>query len=190
MFVLLLLLFFLDLPLLNVFHLLLVGEILFEEKEDLVFVSSLHGLLESKHLITNIITNLDGLVFVLELFSAAVLEDHLALLICTLVFLAPLLVLLDLREEHQLITEMAADLEYLNELLQNMRAWPHPQLARALEWATLGPLSDARLAKELPTVVALHGVDGDLEADAANQRVLEFLMHLAVEDSLDIVAPT
>jgi len=83
---------------------------------------------------------------------------------------------------------MTADLEDLNELLQNVGARTNSELAWALERTVLLPLGDTSFAKELAAVVALHGFDRYFEADATNQRVLEFLMHLAIKDSLDVVA--
>lgn len=169
MFVLMLLLFLLYFALLNVFQFFLVGEVLLEEEKDLILVPSLHGLLQPKHLVADVVAHLDSLVFVLELLTTTVFQNHLALLVGAFVLLAPLLVLLDLGEEHQFFTEMAADLKDLDELLQDVRAGAHSQLPRTLERAALWPLSNASLAEELPAVVALHGVDGDLKADATDQ---------------------
>lgn len=83
---------------------------------------------------------------------------------------------------------MTTDLQDLDEFFQNMRAGSNSELAWALEWTALRPLGNAGLTEELPAVVTLHRVNGDLETDAADKRVLKLLMHLAIQDSLDIVA--
>ena len=83
---------------------------------------------------------------------------------------------------------MTTDLQDLDEFFQNMRAGPNSELAWALEWTALRPLGNASLTEELPAVVTLHRVNGDLEADATDKGVLEFLVHLAIQDSLYIVA--
>ena len=83
---------------------------------------------------------------------------------------------------------VALDLQDLDELLQNMRAGPYPQLAWALERTVLLPLRNAGFAEQLPAVLALHGLDRDLQADSTDHGVFKLLMHLAVHDSLDVVA--
>ena len=80
--------------------LFLVSKVLLKEKKYLILVTILHCLLESEHLVADIVTHLDCLLLVLEFFAAAVLQNHLALLVSTLVFLAPLLVLLDIGEKY------------------------------------------------------------------------------------------
>lgn len=82
---------------------------------------------------------------------------------------------------------MAGYLENLDELFQDVRAWPDSQLTWALEWAALTPFGDATFAEELPAIVALHWVYWDLQTDSANQRIFELLVHLAVEDPLDVI---
>lgn len=105
-------------------HFLLVIEVLLEEEQDFVLVSVSHGLLQAEHLVADIVTDLDSLLLVLELFSTPVLQYHLALLVCALVLLAPFLVLLNVREEHQLFAEVARNLQDLNELFQDVGARP------------------------------------------------------------------
>jgi len=165
---------------LEVLDLLLLGEVLLEEEEGLVTVGVLEHLLEAEHLVADVVAHLDLLVLVEELLAAAELEDHVALLVGALVLLAPLLVLLDVREEHKLLAKVAGDLQDLDELLQDVRAGPDAQLPGALVGAVLVPHADAVLAKQLAAVVALHRVDRDLQADAADQRVLQLLVHLPV----------
>ena len=75
----------------------------------------------------------------------------------------------------------------MNELFEDVRARPHPQLARALERAVLLPLGDAGLAEQVPTVLALHRINRNLQANAAPHRVAELAVHLAVDDSRDVV---
>lgn len=124
----------------------------------------------------------------LEFLPPTELEDHLTLLICAFVFFAPLFVVFNPREEHQLITVVTGDLQNLDELLQDVGARTDPQLARALVGTVLGPLLNTLLAKQLPAVVAFHRVNRNFEADAANQRILKLLVHFSVLQPLDIVA--
>lgn len=101
-------LFFLQLQLLLAFKkLFFIGKVLVEEDQDLVLVPRFHGLLQPEHLIADVITYLDGLVLVLELFPTPVLKNHLALFVCTLVLLAPLFVVLDLGEQDELFAVVA-----------------------------------------------------------------------------------
>ena len=74
-------------------HLFFIVKILLEEEQYFILVAILHGLLKAKHLVANIVANLNGLVLVLEFLPATILKDHLALFIRALVLLAPLLML-------------------------------------------------------------------------------------------------
>jgi hypothetical protein len=171
-----------------VFNLFLVCEVLLKEEENFVFVSSFHGLLKSEHLVAHVVTNLDGFVLVLEFFTRSVFKNGLAHLVCALVFLTPLLVVFNFREEHQLFAVMATYLKYLDKLFQDVRAWSYSKLTRALKRTILLPLGDTPFAEQLPAIVALHGLDWYFKANAANQGVLQLLVHLAVQDSLNVIA--
>ena len=61
-----------------------------------------------------------------------------------------------------------------------MGAGPHAQDAWALERAVFLPLFNATLAEELATVVALHGFAKNKQADAADQRIFQLLVHYDV----------
>ena len=124
----------------------------------------------------------------LEFLAAAVLQDHLALLVRALVFLAPFFVLLDVGKKDQLFAIVARDLEDLDELLKDVRAWTDSELARALEGAVLLPLRDTAFAEELPAIIAFHRVDRNLEANSTNKGVFKLLMHLAIEDPLNVIS--
>ena len=167
---------------------LLRGEVVLKEKHDFVVILRFKHLLEQKHLVANLVANLNVLLLVLEFLPPTELEDHLTLLICAFVFFAPLFVVFYPREEHQLITVVTGDLQNLDELLQDVGARTDPQLARALVGTVLGPLLNTLLAKQLPAVVAFHRVNRNFEADAANQRILKLLVHFSVLQPLDIVA--
>ena len=137
-----------------------------------VFLGGLEGLLEAEHLIADVVAHLDGLsVLKFELFPATVLQDRLALLVRALVFAAPLFVFIDQREEDQFSAGLTSHLEYVDELLQNVGAGPHPQNSGALERAVFLPFFDAALAEKLSAVVALHRFAQDQQTDAADQRV-------------------
>ncbi len=69
-----------------------------------------------------------------------------------------------------------------------MRAWPHSQLPRALKWTILLPLLNAWLAEQLTAVVALHRVSQNLKTYAANERVLQLLMHNAILNPVQVIA--
>jgi len=172
---------------LHILGLFFFRKILLDEQEHFIFVAGLHRLLEAEHLVANIIAHLYHLVLVLKLFAAAEFQYGLALLVGTLVFLAPVFVLGDILEEDQLLTVVALYLKNLDELLQNMGAWSHPHLPWALEGAAFLPFCDTRLAEELAAILALDRVNGDLEADSADQRVLQLLMHLAIHKIADVV---
>lgn len=124
----------------------------------------------------------------LELFSAAVFQDHLALLVRALVFFAPLFVLFYLRKKHEFVAVVAGNLQNLNKLFEDVGTGPDSKLARALKRTALRPLGDASLAEKFPAIVAFHWVIWNLEANTADERVLQFLMHLAIKNPLDIVA--
>lgn len=59
----------------------------------------------------------------LEFFAASVLKDHLTLFVRALIFLAPLLVFLDVGEKDQLLAIVTRNLKDLDELFEYMRAW-------------------------------------------------------------------
>ena len=67
-------------------------------------------MLKSEHLVADVITNLNCFVLVLELLSAAVFKDHLALLVGAFVFFTPLFMFLNVGEKNQLLTKMTRDL--------------------------------------------------------------------------------
>lgn len=69
-----------------------------------------------------------------------------------------------------------------------MTTRPYSELSWTLKWAALWPFCDAFLAKQLPTIVTFHWVDRDLQANTTNKRVLKFLMHLPIHDSLNIIS--
>ena len=77
--------------------------------------------------------------------------------------------LLDQREQHELSTVLASDLEDVYELLQDVGAGPHSQDTRTLVWTIFLPFLDACLAVVLAAVVTLHGALQDLEANATDQ---------------------
>lgn len=124
----------------------LFGKVLFDEQQRLR-LSCFHGLLQSKHLIANVVTHLSRALLVLELFPTAKFEDTLTLLIRTLLLAAPLVVLLDFRKLNQVFTVVTFDLEQLYKFFKNVRARPHAHWARTLERAALLPPSDAFLAE-------------------------------------------
>lgn len=115
-------------------------------------------------------------------------KNHLALLVGAFVFFAPFLVFLNLTEENELFTIVAGNLEDLNKLTQNVRAWPHSELTWALERTALWPLCDAGLTEKFSAIVALHWIDRNFEADSTNQRVFQLLVHLSVHDSLNVIS--
>ena len=88
----------------------------------------------------------------------------------------------DLRKEHQLFAVVTADLQNLNELLQDVGAWPDSELTGALKRTILLPFGNARFAEEGSAILTLHPVDGNLQANAADHRVLKLFVHLAVHD--------
>ena len=151
-------------------------------------VLSLHRQLKSAHLIAYVVTHLNGFLIILELFSTAVLKNHLTLLVGAFVLLTPFFMFLDLTEENELFAIITGDLQDLNELAQNVRTWPYSQLTWALEWTALGPPCDAGFAEKFPAIVAFHRVDRNFQTDATNERVLQLLMHLPIHDSLNVIA--
>lgn len=130
-----------------VLSLLFVSEVLLQELHDLVVVFGVEHLLELVHGVAHVVTNLDGLVARLHLHPPPELQDHLALLVRTLVLLAPLLVLLDVLEQYQFLTELARDFQNLDEFSQDVGGGSDPQLSRTLVGAVFVPLVDAILAE-------------------------------------------
>ena len=63
---------------------------------------------------------------------------------------------------------MTRNLEDLDELLEDMRAWTDSKLSRALKWAVLLPLCDAAFTEKFPAIIAFHWVDWNLEANSTN----------------------
>jgi len=118
--------------------------------------------LKSEHVVANVVAYLNRLVINFELLPTAVLQDCLALLVRTLVFFAPLLVLVDQGKQHKFIAVLARDLEDVDEFLENVRAGSNSQDSRALEGTVLLPFFDATFAEELSTVVTLHWFSQDL----------------------------
>ena len=96
--------------------------------------------------------------------------------------------LLNQRKENLLAARAAIDFQNVDELLQNVRAGTHAQLAGALHGAVLLPLIDAVRAEEFAAIVTLFGFPQDFEADAAKELVTEFLVHEAVLNSVEVVA--
>lgn len=83
---------------------------------------------------------------------------------------------------------MAFNLKQVDKFFQNVRGWPHSHGAWTLERAALLPPADAFFAEQLAAVVALDRVSRDFEADAANQLILKFTIHHAVQDAGEVVA--
>ena len=83
---------------------------------------------------------------------------------------------------------MASDLQVGNELLEDMATGSHPHGTRTLERAALSPLVDAVLAEELPAVVALKGLVRNLKTNAADQLILELLVHLTIVDPRQVMS--
>ena len=134
-----------------------------------LFFAGLECLLQAEHLITDIVADLDSdSILKSEFLSTAVLENRLTLLIGALVFTTPLLVLIDQREENQLMTRLTCHLEYVNELLENVTAGTHAQDSRALERTVFLPLLDAGFAESVAAVVTLHRLSQYEQADAAD----------------------
>lgn len=138
-------------------------------------------------MVADVIADLNGLALVLDLASAAELQDFLALLVRTFIFFAPLLVFPDLGEEYQLFTVVAGDLQNLNELFQNMGGWPDSELPWALKRAVFLPFVNALLAKKTATLLTIHWFDWNLEANATYHGVPQLSMHLSIYDSRKIV---
>lgn len=141
-------------------------------------------------MIANVITNLEIALTALnpELLPAPILQNGLTLFISTLIFTTPLFMLSNNRKKDQLLTMLTLDLQYVNELLQNVTTRTHPQLARTLKWTIFLPFFDAPFAIVFSTVVAFHGVTHYFKADAAGEGVAEFLVHPARPDSIQVVA--
>ena len=82
-------------------------------------------LLQQIHLVAYIVAHLYLLVLHLELLSASVLKDSLALLVRTFDLLAPFFMFLDCRKVHKFVTVMTNYLNYLDEFVENVRTGPH-----------------------------------------------------------------
>ena len=66
--------------------------------------------------------------------------------------------LLNLREEDELLTTVTHNLDDLEKFLEDVRAWAHSQNTWTLEGTILLPPGDALLAEKFAAVVALHRV--------------------------------
>jgi len=75
---------------------------------------------------------------------------------------------------------MTRNLQNLNEFFQNMGARPDPKLSRALKRTIFLPLRNASFAEKFSAIIALHGLNRNLQADSAYQRVFKFLVHLPI----------
>ena len=63
----------------------------------------------------------------------------------------------------------------------------YSELTWTLERTVLLPLGNTLFAEEFATVVTFHGFDRDFKADTADQRVFQFLVHLTIKDTLDVI---
>jgi len=82
---------------------------------------------------------------------------------------------------------MTTNLKDLNKFLKNMGTRSYSELTWTLERTVLLPLGNTLFAEEFETVVTFHGLDRYFKADTADQRVFQFLVHLTIKDTLDVI---
>ena len=87
------------------------------------------------------------LVLEFKLLTAAVFQDSLALLVRAFVFAAPIFVFLNQRKENQLTAIVAYDLQDVDELLEDVRAWADAEDPWALKWTVFLPFANAIFAE-------------------------------------------
>ena len=155
-----------------------------------VFTFLKHHILKSKHLVTHVVTDLVGLIRTvhLELLPRLVLQDRLALLIGTFVFLTPLLVLTDEREKDLVRTRTTIHLQDVNKFLENVGAWPDSQLAWALEWTIFLPFFDAPPTEQFTTIITLFRLPQNFKTNTANQLVPQLLVHESILYAVEVIA--
>ena len=122
-----------------------------------VFGAQLQCLLQSKHLVADIIAHLyRHRVLHFEFFAASILQYGLALLVRALILATPLFMLVNQWEKNEFTTRLTVDLEYVDELLEDVAAWTHSQDAWTLEWTVFLPALNACFAEEFAAIVTFH----------------------------------
>ena len=94
----------------------------------------------------------------------------------------------DHREWHLFTAGLARHFQYVDELIDDVGAWPHSELARALEWTVFLPLLYAPCTKQLSTIIAFLRFTKDFKTNSADQLISQFLVHKTIMDPVELVA--